>query len=207
MAIYAIKMNGIRNAQWNLADNLEKHPVERLRREREDNISMYLKQRGCENLRWMELAQVCVLWRFSVYLYWICEFYTQMLDILVCIQIHVSDGSISRESEYGTYTSTRVINLMDNADGANWHAKAPFIAFLPPLQRTPDNTCLLWMAVTLHSIIVSPPAPRLFGVPTNCIFFRSIQLSSHTWSVWYSPIKLFRGTSFTPEGNLQDIWK
>jgi hypothetical protein len=28
-------------------------------------------------------------------------------------------------------TSTHVINLMGNGAGANWHAKAPFIAFLP----------------------------------------------------------------------------
>jgi hypothetical protein len=36
-----------------LADNLEKNPVGRLRREPEDNIRMHLKQRGCENLKWI----------------------------------------------------------------------------------------------------------------------------------------------------------
>lgn len=70
------------------------------------------------------------------------------------IQIRVLCSPICGESECES-TSTHVINLMDNGDGSNCHAKAPFIAFLPPLQRSPDNTCLLRTAVTLHSIIVS----------------------------------------------------
>jgi hypothetical protein len=117
-----------------------------------------------------------------------------MLDILVCTAYkYTFQIVLSLETRnVKLSTSTHVINLMDNGDGANWHAKGPFIAFLPPLQRAPNNTCLLRTAITLHSIIVSPPAPQLFAVPTNCIFFRSIQLCSHTWSVWYSPIKLFR---------------